>query len=182
MAKQTVIGLVGLPGAGKSTALSIIKKIAPVVIMGDIVRAEVIKSGAEINSKTLGDMSKIIRQLKGNTFLAEKCVDKIKTMKDGLIFIDGIRSMQEVKYFRKYWDLPIIAIICSDEIRHKRLLERGRKDDSLDIEKILGRDKREIGFGVDKVIIEAEFKIENDRDVHHLKKELMKIIRNFLTT
>ena len=175
MTTQTVIGIVGLPGSGKSTALEIVKKIAPIITVGDVIRKEVIRRGLKINPVTLGLISKQIRLESGNQIVAQKCIELIKNLKDPVVLVDGIRSMDEVRLFRKHWNFQIIAIICDEDVRHKRLTDRGRSDDSLNVYDIIERDKREINFGLTEVIDQADHKVQNNSDIKSLKKKIKDI-------
>jgi dephospho-CoA kinase len=182
MPSKVVIGIVGLPGSGKSTALSVIKNLAPIVVMGDIVRSEVRKTGDEINPTTLGEMSKKLRENFGDTIIAEKCVEVVNQIDENVIFIDGIRSMYEVNFFRTFWDFHIVAITCPDKLRHKRLLNRNRADDSLDLTMLEERDNREKGYGLEQVINSSDYEIVNDKDFESLEEKILKFTCKFLTS
>ena len=97
-----------------------------------------------------------------------------------IIFVDGLRSMDEVKIFRKYWDFPIIAIICDKEVRYKRMTLRGRADDTDNLKKLIERDERELSFGVGDVIANADYKINNDSDIESLMKNTRDIVLKIL--
>ncbi|GAG99360.1 unnamed protein product, partial [marine sediment metagenome] len=89
---------------------------------------------------------------------------------------DGLRSMNEVNIFREFWKFPIISIIIDEEIRIKRLLERGREDDSIKIDDIKERDEREIRFGLKEVIENSDYKINNNSTITDLQEKTRKII------
>ena len=161
MTIQKVIGIVGLPGSGKSTALEFVKKIAPIITMGDVIRDEVIRRGLEITPVTLGEISKQIRSESGSQIIAQKCIDEIKRINEATVFVDGIRSMDEVRLFREHWKFQIIAIICDEDVRHKRLSDRGRSDDTIIFNDILERDRREVNFGLAEVIGHADYTVQN---------------------
>jgi dephospho-CoA kinase len=103
--------------------------------------------------------------------------------KDNIIFIDGIRSLAEVSIFRKFWKFPIIAIIVDEKKRLRRLFKRSRSDDPKDLEELKERDDRELKFGLDEVIEEADYKINNNSTVDDLKKKVrevvLKVIQNY---
>jgi len=181
MSTKIVIGIVGLPGSGKSTALSVIRQLAPIVVMGDVVRSEVRKIGSEINPTTLGKMSKKLREKYGDTVIAKKCVDIINRMNEKVIFLDGIRSMKEVNYFKLFWNFKLIAIISPDKIRHERLLYRNRADDSIDKKTIEERDQRELSFGLEEVITASDMKIYNNEDIKNLEYELLALTKKYFT-
>jgi len=175
--EKIVIGVVGLPGAGKSTALEVLKNIGKIVIMGDVVREEALKRNLPITGETLGKISRELREKYGPGIIAEKCIEYINKIDDNIIFIDGIRSMTEVRIFRKYWEFPIIAILCPDDLRYKRLLDRKREDDSISIGEIKLRDKRELEFGLKEVIDHSNYFINNNSDIETLKLNILNIVK-----
>lgn len=177
---KIVIGFVGLPGSGKSTALEGITHIGPIVTMGDVVRNEVRQRGQEINPVTLGNMAKELREKFGPDIIAKKCIELIKSKEENVVFVDGIRSTHEVELFRQHWKFPIIAILCEDSTRHSRLIERGRADDSLNKDLINERDARELGFGVGNVIKCAEYQVENKSDKDVLKQQVIEIVNKII--
>lgn len=175
---KKVIGFVGLPGAGKSTALNIVKKknYGPIIVMGDVVREETAARGYEINAETLGMVAAQLREEFGSKIIAQRCAEKIKKLSESVIFLDGLRSMDELEYFRENFSMLVIAIETPIEMRHEWLLKRGRADDTNLLDKIKDRDARELSFGVQAVIDAADFTIENSDSVQKLEQACEMII------
>ena len=167
-----VLGFCGLPGSGKSTIIEAIEDLGKVITMGDVIRNEAKKRNITLIDENLGKIAKELREIEGPNIVAEKCVEWIKALKSNLIFIDGLRSMEEVNIFRKYWKFPVIAIAVDDKLRFKRLTERGRSDDPKNIKQLKERDKREIEFGLKEVINNSNFQFKNDLPVNESKKRL----------
>ncbi len=178
-----VLAICGLPGSGKTTAIEAIDDLGIIVTMGDVVRDEVKKRNLEPSGNNIGKIAKELRERNGPSIIAEKCVELIKKMNEQIIFVDGVRSLSEISIFRKYWKFPIIAIIVEEEKRFKHLFERNRSDDPKSLEDLKERDKREIAFGLDKVLEIADYKIYNNSSIDDLKKNTRKtvlgIIRNY---
>jgi dephospho-CoA kinase len=175
-----VIGFCGLPGSGKSTAIEAIRDLGRVVTMGDVIRNEAEMRGVEPTGENLGKIAREIREEGGDTIVAEKCVEMIKEMDEGIIFIDGLRSMAEVETFRGEWEFPIVAVTCPEELRFKRLSERGRSDDPEKIGDLKKRDEREKNLGVNQVIEEADIIIKNDGTKQDLTQETRKQVRQLV--
>jgi len=112
--------------------------------------------------------------------IAKKCVELIKEHPSDTIFIDGLRSMNEVNIFREFLKFPIISIIIDEEIRIKRLLGRGREDDSIKIDDIKERDEREAKFGLKEVIENSDYKINNNSTITDLQEKTRKIIEKIV--
>ena len=178
-----VIGFCGLPGSGKSTALESVKDLGVVVNMGDVIRNEAMKKKIEINDENLGQLAKSLRIEGGEDILAEKCVQLIKNTQSEVVFVDGIRSVYELAVFRKYWKFPLILIEADETIRHQRIIERARDDDSKSIFDIKKREEREIGFGLLDLIEKADYIINNNNTIKDLKnktrKQIEYLIKNY---
>ncbi|MFX1279995.1 MAG: AAA family ATPase [Promethearchaeota archaeon] len=174
--KVITIGLIGLPGSGKTTAIDAIKDLGTVLSMGDVVRNEAKKREFSLNDENLGNIAKELREKYGPGIIAERCVEIIKHKKERVIIVDGVRSFAEVKVFRKYWKFPIIAIVVSEKNRFKWLFERGRSDDPRTIDDLKERDSREIQFGLNEVIEKADFIIENCSSIEDLKEKTRSVV------
>ena len=178
-----ILAIVGLPGSGKTTAIEAIKDLGTVVTMGDIVRDEVKRRNIDPSGINLGKIAQQLRKSGGPDVIAKKCVDLINKMNVEIIFIDGIRSLAEVNIFRKFWKFPIIAIVINEKKRLRRLFKRSRSDDPKNLEELKERDIRELKFGLDKVLKEADYKIKNNSTIDDLKSKTrdiaLKIIQNY---
>ena len=178
---KKVLGFVGLPGSGKSTIIKAIEDLGKVITMGDVIRNEAKKRGLEPTDENLGKIAKEIRVAGGPDIVAEKCVELIKEQKSDVIFIDGLRSMAELKVFRKSWKFPVIAALLNEEERFKRLASRGRSDDPKTIEDLKVRDDREIQFGILEVIDKAEYTISNEPSIDIVIKQARELILKILS-
>jgi len=178
-----ILGFCGLPGSGKSTAIDAIRDLGIIITMGDVIRKEAKKQNIEPSNDNLGRIAIELRQINGPEIIAKKCVEMISKLNDDIIIIDGIRSLVEIDVFRNLWKFPVITIDSSKDMRFKRLSERGRRDDSKIIKKIKERDKREIEFGVEEVVKNADYRITNDSTKEELKKRtrtlVLEIIQNY---
>ena len=179
-----IIAFTGMPFSGKSEAVRIAKDMnLPVVRMGDMVWDEVKKRDMSLTDENVGKVASEMREKNGKNIWAKRTIDKIKDIPNNkIIVIDGIRNKEEVDTFKKELgqDFILIAIDVNDEIRHKRSLNRGRKDDSLDIEKVKERDRREISWGIKHVIKNADVKIDNNRDMNYFRSEIKDFLNKYL--
>ncbi len=175
-----VIAICGLPGSGKTTAIEAIEDLGTIVTMGDIVRKEAKNRNITPSGNNLGKVAKELRKKSGPSIIAEKCIEIIKNKKENIIFVDGIRSMAEVNVFRKFWRFPIIAIVMEEEKRFSRLFKRARSDDPISLEELKERDKREIEFGLGRVLEEADYTITNNSSIEDLKNKTREIVLNLV--
>lgn len=93
-----LIGIVGLPGAGKSTALEAVQNYGPIFIMGNVVREELVKRGIEYTSENLGNLSKQLRQEFGENVIAMKIIEKVKDYEKSHQQDEIIHKEQEKTY------------------------------------------------------------------------------------
>jgi dephospho-CoA kinase len=161
---KNVIGLVGMPGSGKSLVVEAAMQVGyAVVVMGDIVRKETQKRGLKLTPKNVGQVMLELRELWGNGVIAEKCVSEIERVKSENVIVDGLRSLYEVDVFKAtFTKFTLIAIHASPETRFKRLYNRGRSDDSTELKVFRERDQRELTVGLGNVIAMAEYVIVNE--------------------
>ncbi|NVM17348.1 MAG: flagellar hook-basal body complex protein FliE [Candidatus Lokiarchaeota archaeon] len=178
-----VIGFCGLPGSGKSTVLKAIEDLGVIITMGDVIRNEALERNIEPTDENLGRIAQELREKFGSEIIAVKCVELIKNLDREVVFIDGLRSIAEVKIFRKSWIFPIVAVIIDDSIRFERLSKRGRPDDPNTLDDLRERDQREIAFGLNNVIRSANYEINNNVSKNEVQKKtrnlILKIIRSY---
>ncbi|UCD14172.1 MAG: flagellar hook-basal body complex protein FliE [Thermoplasmatales archaeon] len=176
-----IVAFTGMPCSGKTEAVEIAKALGiPVIRMGDMVWEEVKNQGLELNDENVGAIANMMRKEHGRNIWARRTVDKIKSLNlANIIVVDGIRNIEEVNLFKKELsnDFVIIAITASHELRKKRALSRGRKDDSNDIKDIEERDKREVGWGIGDVIALADIVISNERDIDEFRIRVKQVLQ-----
>ena len=72
-------------------------------------------------------------------------------------------------------DFFVIAIEAPDELRRKRAIARGRTDDSKNLKDLEERDKREICWGLQKVIADADIVIPNNGSIEQFRKKVLTV-------
>ena len=174
---KKVLGIVGMPGSGKAVAREVAEKMGYVtVIMGDVVREEAKRRGVKPTPENLGLIMLELRREFGPDIVAKRTVEKMKRLKNEVIVIDGIRSLDEVEFFKKFYpNLKLIAIHSSPKTRFKRLKMRKRRDDPEDWMEFYDRDRRELGVGIGDVIALSDFMIVNEGTKESLEEEVTKV-------
>ena len=170
---KLVVGLAGMPGAGKSVVVNIAKDVGyGVVVMGDVVREETVKRGLALNPENVGRVMLELRAEDGDSIIAKRCIPKIDKTRENKVIVDGIRSLSEVEEFRKNFSrFTLIAVHSSPETRFKRLYHRQRSDDPANWKIFNERDKRELGVGLGNAIAMAEYMIINEEDFQTAKRK-----------
>jgi dephospho-CoA kinase len=181
MARRRLILLTGMAGSGKTTLSGIIRESGlRVITMGDVIRELAKNQGLEPSRENIGHLAEEIRK-EGSDAVARRCVEMIKRGQDGLIVVDGIRSLSEVEAFKDDFDVVLIALWASPLSRYKRLTRRGRSDDPKTWEEFKEREGRELGFGIGDAIASSDYMIKNDDGINSLKPafdEIMGMIKN----
>jgi len=173
------IAFTGMPGAGKTEAVKVAEEMdIPIVSMGDEVREEVKKRGMEINDENLGKIATEMREKYGMDIWAKRCLKRIERIKGKkVIVIDGIRNIEEVETFKESMDdFILVAIHASPSIRYARLMERGREDDSINLENLKKREKREMSWGIGNVIAMADIVVINEGSRKEFRNKIREIL------
>ncbi len=182
MTEKTVIGITGMPGSGKNTVQEVVKAYnLPLFVMGDEVRAEAARRNLEPTPENLGKLMLQLREEEGPEVLARRLIPKIMASNSSIMIIDGIRSMEEVNEFRKFFPkFKILAIHASPGTRFRRLLKRNRSDDPKNWEAFIERDERELKVGIGEVIAQADLILMNEGTIDNLRKKLYRLFRRWL--
>lgn len=178
ISNKRVIGVVGMPGSGKSVVSKVARKYGfSVVVMGDIIRKEVVVRGLEANPENVGRIMLKIREEEGDTIVAKRCVPAIINKKGLGVIIEGIRSLAEIEVFRKnFSNFRLISIHSSRETRFKRLYKRRRSDDPSSWNDFLERDRRELDVGLGSAMVMADQMILNEGGLKQFKADIKSFI------
>jgi dephospho-CoA kinase len=177
-ADKLVVGLVGMPGAGKSLVVEAAQmKNYSVVAMGDVVREETRKRGLELTPKNVGATMLDLRKDSGAGVIAEKCIPRIEQAKGSKLIVDGLRSLDEAEVFKlRFPSFRLLAIHAAPETRFFRLKERGRSDDPKSWDVFHERDLRELSVGLGDAITMADYMILNEGKKKDLKARVMELL------
>lgn len=178
MKNTIVIGVAGMPGAGKAAVVEIAEDLGyGIIVMGDEVREETKLRGLEPTLENVGKVMLELRKEGGPAAVAKRCIPKIEKMKKKVAIIDGVRSLYEADAFKKhFFRFKLLAIHASPETRFKRLFKRKRSDDPARWETFLERDWRELRVGLGSVIASADVMIVNENRKEVLKEEIKKFL------
>jgi dephospho-CoA kinase len=179
MGDKKVIGVAGMPGAGKSLVNRTAKEIGcSVVIMGDVVREEVAKRRLSLTPENVGTVMLKLREEEGPAAVAKRCLLRIENAKEGVVIVDGLRSLYEVEeYKRHFTDFVTLAVHACPETRFQRLFRRKRSDDPQGYESFRQRDIRELSVGLGDVIATADYIIINEGPKIQTEKQIRNLLR-----
>jgi dephospho-CoA kinase len=178
---MTVIGIVGLPGAGKSEAATVARETdVPVVTMGDVVREACRDRGLDPATEH-GAMAKRLREENGPDAIAQESLPVIEShlADHDTVVVDGIRSDVEVESFREAFgeEFVLVEVWAPFESRAKRLDLRGRDAGAgAGGESLAERDARETGFGMGDAVAMADVRVENTGALHEFHETVRALL------
>ncbi len=160
-----VLLVAGMPGAGKEELLTVARSMGlPFLRMGDIVRELHAGSGTSL---AVGAFANAQREEHGKDIWAKRALER---MSGDVFLVDGCRSMDEVRSYRRLSDdVVIVGIYAPPKDRYRRLVARGRDDAPKSMEEFEARDSREIGWGLAEVLALADVIVPNDADLPSFK-------------
>jgi len=178
MKKKTVVGVAGMPGAGKAVISRVAKdKGFANVVMGDEIREETKRRGLEPTPENVGKIMLKLREEEGPAVVAKKCIPKIVNTSADIVLVDGIRSLHEVDEFKKSFSrFALIAVHSSPETRFGRLFRRRRSDDPEGWGVFVERDLRELSVGQGSVIAMADHMIMNEGTLEEFKTKIGEVL------
>lgn len=182
MNKKVVIGLAGMPGAGKSVVREAARELGcSIVMMGDEIRLEAERRKLEPTPKNIGEVMLKLREEEGPKVVAKRCVPKIRETKKKVVLVDGVRSLHEVEEFKKHFpDFTLLAIRSSPRTRFQRLFKRKRSDDPKRWETFRKRDLRELNVGLGSVIAAADLILVNEGIRAEFKRKARKVLEGVI--
>ena len=177
---KVCIGLAGYPGAGKTLlALEALKKGIPVLNMGDVVREEALRRGLPPTRENMAMLMWKLRVEEGPLAIAKRIMDKSRSLEQSLIVIDGLRTVDEMVFFRENFKKFILVVVdASREERFKRLFKRGRSDDPKNIKDLEDRDKAEEALGLAELLKIGDKVIVNEGPPEKALEEFDRILKD----
>lgn len=175
-----IIGLTGPAGAGKDISAEYLSNKLGYQHSsgGDVIRGILKTMDLPVTKTAVVSMGKFLRENYGTDYIAIRAIGNDD--KAGVIY-SGFRSTAEAKCVKDRGGY-IVFIDAPTEVRHKRILERQRSDDTTDKSIMEAIDKREleakngVGENLEKVREMADFVIVNDGDLSDLHKKLDAIV------
>lgn len=129
--KQTqIIAFVGLPGAGKSSAVDYLKlKDYPSVYFGGVVLAAMDQAGLDHTADNEQTFREDLREREGKDFIVNRIIEQINGLIDAgqhRIVADGLYTWTEYKLMKRAFpgELTTVAIVAPRQLRHRRLGSR----------------------------------------------------------
>jgi dephospho-CoA kinase len=179
---RLIIGITGMPGAGKTTAATAVQELGfELVNMGDMVRRETARRGLPLTDEYVGRVMRELRAQGGPGAVAQLCADAIRSARQGLVVVDGVRSMSEVAVFKSLGPFKLLSVHASPHRRFSLLTSRGRADAPRSWEEFQDRDSRELSVGLGEAIALADEVVSNNRGgPEDLKRQVRDIVAGWM--
>jgi dephospho-CoA kinase len=171
-----MIIITGMPGSGKDEFIKVARSMGwKDYHMGDTVRKYARQENVENTDKAIGAFASQERKAHGMGIWAERVILEIR--EDRKVIIDGLRNIEEFDAFRKAFPaLVMVAIHTDREERLKRIMKRHRSDDVKDLGELIGRDERELSWGIGNAISLSHYMIVNDSTLEEFKENARKLL------
>jgi len=178
-----IVAFVGMPASGKGEASKVASGLGmPVVNMGDVIREEVARSSADMSDANTGAIAMKLRDRHGSDVVAVRCTPRILSFDASVVVVDGVRSVDEVKYFKGKFgdDFVLVAVKAFAEQRLERIQKRKRADRIINRDGFLSREERELGWGIKAAIEHADIVIENNGSIAEFHKKVKQLLEGTL--
>ncbi len=182
-----IIGLVGLPGAGKTTVTEFLEKHGFIrVILSDIIRDELSKRGiTDCTREILQNVGNEMRRKFGPDVLAKRAMKRLQMLGKKKYVIDGIRNLAEIDYLKKQKQFFLIGVNAPSRIRFARLKKRKVNPLQKSYQEFLLQEHRENALGakttglrVIDCLKQCETLFRNSSTVIKLEKQLQVFLVN----
>ena len=178
-----VVAVCGMPGSGKGEFADVLSaNNIPVLSMGDMVRAEVTRLDLKESPGIFGEIAAQLRADHGEDVLAVRLADAVDFHLEShpLVLIEGMRGTAERVVFEQRWsdDFFSLAVVASSDTRFTRIQNRGRSEDG-DRQAFEIRDTRERGWGLEEIISESDFLIDNNVNLEMFRTSCQAWLKSF---
>jgi len=187
--KSLIIGLVGLPGAGKTTvAKQLASKGFVHVTLSYFIKEEAKKDGIrEFSREVLQNYGNKMREAYGPQILAQLALKKIREEHPQKVVIDGVRNLYEVAFLKVENNFALIGVSARPKNRYTRLTQRTDRVWKGTYTEFLRHEKREdtlgsrqTGLRVKECFKQADFEIENNSTLEDLSTATNVALKNIL--
>ena len=162
--KKIIIGLVGESGSGKDTVADYLKEKYGAILMrfADPLRETLSLYVENISREDLQWFSFALRNRFGNKVLSEALRKKIEPIKEGIVFINGMRVLEDYDFVKSFPNSYVVYVTLDQKSRWERIYTRKEKsDDKVSFEKFQEMERAEIEVNIPKIGEKSDFRIEN---------------------
>jgi dephospho-CoA kinase len=184
------IAVCGLNGSGKGVVAEIVKKNYPEVVY--ISARELIYKAAEKAGVKISDRDDLNRfnedRAKEGRLLYDDILDFYEPLTKELYLFESLRRVAELKKLKEKFgdDFIVIAVEANEELRYKRISERGSETDKVTLEKFREQERKEnesqddFVMNIGRCMELADFKIKNEGTLEEFEQNLLTYLKTKL--
>ena len=178
-----VIGVAGMRAAGKTTVNEVAKELGVSSMeMRSIVVEMMKEKGIEINNRTLREFADELRKKEGYDVVARKTIERIRSMRDKALVVNGIRGYEELKRFKEVFgdNFVLIGVFAPQKMRLDRVMKRNLPEDPKSWEEFVWADEKELGWGVADSFAFSDYMIVNTGAKEKMREEVKALLKRLL--
>ncbi len=170
--------LTGRRGSGKTIFLDIAKNLGfGTLELSTVVFELMKKANIEATSENTGKFAEELRKKEGRDAVAKRVLPYMEGLGKDIVVCSGVRSPEELIFFRSKYPTILIEIRSDERIRFERILKRSRPSDPKTWEAFLAREASEKRLGVEDVIKMADIVIENNETIEAFEEKVERFLR-----
>ena len=178
-----VIGVAGMRAAGKSIVNEVAKELGVNSIEMRSIVVEMMKdNGMGINNRTLREFADELRKKEGYDVVARKTIERIRSVRDRALVVNGIRGYEELKRFKEAFgdDFVLIGVFAPQKTRFDRVMKRNLPEDPKSWDEFVWADEKELGWGVADSFAFSDYLVVNTGAKEGMRKEVKALLKELL--
>lgn len=176
MSTKVVIGIIGAMGSGKSTVAEYFVNHyhASRYRFSDFLKEILDKLCIEASRTNLIDLFLVLAKRFGEDVLARPMRKLVDADSHELIIVEGIRRPADISLLRELPHFYLLGIVSDETKRYERITKRREKtdDSTKTIEQFKADEERPTETLIAQMIEQADFQINNDKDLINLQFEI----------
>jgi len=183
---KLILGFVGEMSSGKGTAVKYLheKYNAQTYRFSTMLRDVLDRLYLPHTRDNMIDLSIWIRQRFGEDTMAKVMAKDIEKSNANFIAVDGIRRIADIEYLKKNPGFHLIEIVAEPRVRFERL--KARRENTDDAKKTWQQFQddasKETEKSIRKIAIEAEDKVDNNKNLEELYRQLDGLVEQYQMT
>lgn len=131
--------------------------------------------------ENMQNLSFILRNQFGQDVLAKVIADDVKNDEGGVVLVDGVRRVADIKYLKELENFYLVHITADPQIRYERVVSRAENpgDKRKTFEEFLEDEKVETELTIKEVIKQADFTVENNGTLEEFYERIDELLEKF---
>lgn len=185
---KLIIGIVGEKGSGKGTFPKLLIEMLPDkrivrTTFSDVMTDTLNIWGLDRSRENYIKLVVAMRENFGPNVLANAVKRRVEGLDGDIVVIDGMRWMADLEMIRSI-NGKIVYITADPKVRYERTKARGEKagETETSFEQFMEEEKAPTEIDIPKIAAEADFTINNNRDLEEFKSQVKEFKEKFLSS